>query len=44
MVNRSIGSKVISKKQKIAILYCYDLDFELMTLILKPDLDIIVTY
>ena len=43
-VNMSIESKVISKKQEIAIFYCYDLDLEPMTLILKPDLDIVVTY
>ena len=41
-VNSSTDSKVISKKQEIAIFYCYDLDLEPITLILKLDLDIMV--
>ena len=43
---RSTGQliKVISKKQEIAIFYFYDLDLEPMSLILKLDLDIVVTY
>ena len=40
-VNRSIDSKVISKNRKLQF-YCYYLDLEPLTLILKPNLDIIV--
>ena len=43
-VSRSIGSKVISKKQKFLVFYCHDLDLGPMTLTLKLDLDIIMTY
>ena len=38
-VSRSIGSEVISYKQKFLVLYCHDLDLGPMTLILKLDLD-----
>ena len=43
-MNRSNGSKVISKKQKFEVFYCHDLDLEHMTFTLKLDPDIVMTY